>query len=85
PPSFKFPMHNVHFNQTVGILKTACILSLIAPTLLYMFHNAPLKMKYKSFYSNYDPIESFDRMMSGGYINSFPPGSGPKKDKKDKK
>ncbi|KAH8391600.1 hypothetical protein KR200_002755, partial [Drosophila serrata] len=85
PPEFKFPMHNMHFKQSMGILRNACLLALGAPILLYMFHNAPHQRKYTSFYSNYDPLDAFDRMMSGGYINSFPPGSGPKKDKKDKK
>ncbi|KAH8233962.1 hypothetical protein KR032_008278, partial [Drosophila birchii] len=85
PPEFKFPMHDVHFKQTFGIVKKACLLSVIAPILVYICHNSPVQRKYRSFYTNYDPIDSFDRMMSGGYINSFPPGSGPKKDKKKDK
>ncbi|KAH8341269.1 hypothetical protein KR059_001605, partial [Drosophila kikkawai] len=86
-PQFKFPMHNVHFNKTMGIVKNACLFSVLAPTIMYMLYNAPHQRKYRSFYSTYDPIDAFDRMMNGGYIDSFPPGSGPKakKDKKDKK
>ncbi|KAH8281794.1 hypothetical protein KR054_003007, partial [Drosophila jambulina] len=84
PPEFKFPMHDLHFNKTIGIVRKAVVFALLAPTLVFMLHNAPRKRKYSTFYSTYDPIDAFDRMMSGGYIDSFPPGSGPKK-KKDKK
>ncbi|XP_016993534.3 uncharacterized protein COX6CL [Drosophila takahashii] len=86
PPEFKFPMHDMHLKQSFGNIKMACTLALIAPLLLYTFHNIPRKRKYRNFYSNYDPLDAFDRMMSGGYLASCPPGSGPKKDdKKDKK
>lgn len=78
-------MHNVHFKQTIGNVKVACTLALIAPTLLYIFHNAPRKRSYRTFYSSYDPIDAFDRMMNGGYLDSCPPGSGIKKDDKKKK
>nr|XP_016993534.2 uncharacterized protein LOC108054932 [Drosophila takahashii] len=79
-------MHDMHLKQSFGNIKMACTLALIAPLLLYTFHNIPRKRKYRNFYSNYDPLDAFDRMMSGGYLASCPPGSGPKKDdKKDKK
>ncbi|XP_043662678.1 uncharacterized protein LOC122626469 [Drosophila teissieri] len=86
PPEFKFPMHDLHFKQTFRNLKMACTLALMAPLILYTLHNNPRKRKYRNFYSKYDPLDAFDRMMSGGYLASCPPGSGPKKDdKKDKK
>ncbi|XP_017115215.1 uncharacterized protein LOC108137811 [Drosophila elegans] len=84
PPEIKFPMHNVHFKQTLGNLKVACTLALAAPLLLYTFRNNARKRKYRNFYSKYDPLDAFDRMMSGGYLSSCPPGSGPKKDKEKK-
>lgn len=43
----------------------------------------PRKMKYKNFYSSYDPLDAFDRMQSGGYLTSCPKES--KSDKKDDK
>ncbi|XP_034489363.1 uncharacterized protein LOC117793181 [Drosophila innubila] len=75
----KFPLHDTHLKKSLGILRTACILSLIAPICFYVFHNVPRKNKYKTFYSTYDPIDAFDRMQSGGYLASCP------KDKKDSK
>ncbi|EDV31920.1 uncharacterized protein Dana_GF14300, isoform A [Drosophila ananassae] len=88
PPEISFPIHNSHFNKTMANVKVACVLALTAPLLLYAFRNVPHKRKYKYFYSHYDPLDAFDRMMNGGYLESCPPGSGGKKDKdkdKDKK
>ncbi|XP_017151351.1 uncharacterized protein LOC108161574 [Drosophila miranda] len=86
-PVFKFPMHDTHLNKSLRNLKVACVLALVAPICLYVLHNEPRKAKYKTFYSHYDPMDAFERMMSGGYLSSCPPGSGGKKDKdsKDKK
>ncbi|XP_068151595.1 uncharacterized protein COX6CL [Drosophila tropicalis] len=86
-PQFKFPMHDIHLKKSLGNLKVACALALMAPLCFYAIHNLPRKMKYKNFYSNYDPMDAFDRMMNGGYLSSCPPGSGGKKkdDKKKKK
>ncbi|KAH8269379.1 hypothetical protein KR018_010754, partial [Drosophila ironensis] len=85
PPEIKFPLHDVHFNKTLGIVRKACFLALLAPTIFYVLHNVPRKRKYQQFYSHYDPLDAFDRMMNGGYMESCPPGSGGKKDDKDKK
>ncbi|KAM8715544.1 hypothetical protein ACLKA7_002575 [Drosophila subpalustris] len=75
----KFPLHDTHLKKSLGILRNACILAIIAPLCFYVFHNAPHKSKYKTFYSSYDPIDAFDRMQSGGYLTSCP------KEKKDSK
>ncbi|EDW02858.1 uncharacterized protein LOC6562583 [Drosophila grimshawi] len=81
-PKFKFPMRDIHLNKSLRILKTACILSLVAPFCLYMLSNAPRKLKYKNFYANYDPMDAFDRMQSGGYLASC--SNSKSDDKKDK-
>ncbi|TDG38941.1 hypothetical protein AWZ03_014637 [Drosophila navojoa] len=91
PPSpeemknIKFPMHNTHLRKTLGILRTACYLSILAPLLFYVLHNAPRKMKYQQFYTHYDPLDAFDRMKSGGYFNSCPAKEEKKEKGKDKK
>ncbi|KAH8413941.1 hypothetical protein KR009_000633, partial [Drosophila setifemur] len=84
-PVIKFPIHNTHFKKCMANVKVACILALVAPVCLYALHNVPRKRKYKNFYSHYDPLDVVDRMINGGYLASCPPGSGPKKDEKDKK
>ncbi|XP_064553823.1 uncharacterized protein LOC135439125 isoform X2 [Drosophila montana] len=83
PPKIKFPIHDTHLKKSLSNLKTACVLALIAPLCYYMLHNLPRKMTYKNFYSNYDPLDAFDRMQSGGYLTSCPKES--KSDKKDDK
>ncbi|EDW63635.2 uncharacterized protein COX6CL isoform X2 [Drosophila virilis] len=82
-PKIKFPIHDTHLKKSLSHVKTACILALLAPFCFYMLHNLPRKMKYKKFYSSYDPLDAFDRMQSGGYLSSCPKES--KSDKKDDK
>ncbi|XP_030555367.1 uncharacterized protein LOC115758749 [Drosophila novamexicana] len=82
-PKIKFPIHDTHLKKSLSHVKTACILALLAPLCYYMLHNMPRKMKYKNFYSSYDPLDAFDRMQSGGYLTSCPKES--KSDKKDDK
>ncbi|XP_030377735.1 uncharacterized protein LOC115626491 [Scaptodrosophila lebanonensis] len=84
-PNYKFPMHDTHLKKTLGNVRVACVLALIAPLLLYVFHNGPRKTKYKNFYSTYDPMTSFNRMQKGGYLTSCPGGGGGGDKKKDDK
>ncbi|XP_051864260.1 uncharacterized protein LOC117565178 [Drosophila albomicans] len=76
----KFPIHDTHLNKIYGNLRNACILAVLAPLcFLWRVTILPHMNKYKSFYSNYDPMDSFDRMQTGGYLSSCP------KEKDDKK
>ncbi|KAH8273817.1 hypothetical protein KR044_001152 [Drosophila immigrans] len=78
----KFPIRDTHLNKTLGVLRNAVILAMLAPLCFYAMNNLPHTKKYKSFYSTYDPMLSIDRMQSGGYLFSCPKE---KEDKKDKK
>ncbi|XP_023166251.1 uncharacterized protein LOC111596317 [Drosophila hydei] len=80
----KFPMHNTHFKKMIKNLRTACCLSLLAPLMFYIFHNTPRKVKYRNFYTNYDPLDAFDRMKSGGYLSSCPAKEDNKEKEKEK-
>ncbi|XP_005188954.1 cytochrome c oxidase subunit 6C [Musca domestica] len=69
----KFPMHNVHFYKSMKNVAIAVVLALSASTAFNVLHNMPRKHKYANFYTNYDPMVSFYRMMEGGYLDSCPP------------
>ncbi|XP_017849879.1 uncharacterized protein LOC108604787 [Drosophila busckii] len=84
--NYKFPMHGTHMRKTMGNVRTACILSLIAPLIFYFAHNVTQKNAYANFYSKYDPMYAFDRMKTAGYLDSCPKEEKCKDDKKkDKK
>ncbi|XP_061397290.1 cytochrome c oxidase subunit 6C-1 [Musca vetustissima] len=69
----KFPMHNVHFYKSLQNICIAVVLAFSAASSFNILHNMPRKQKYANFYTNYDPMVSFNRMMAGGYLDSCPP------------
>ncbi|KAI8121697.1 hypothetical protein FF38_06506 [Lucilia cuprina] len=83
-PKPQFPMHDYHLHKSLRTCVTAVGLSMASGLAYYFLHHLPLKAKYKNFYSNYDPMASFNRMMAGGYLSSCPaPSKG--SNEKDKK
>ncbi|KAH8373682.1 hypothetical protein KR093_003283, partial [Drosophila rubida] len=78
----EFPLHGTHLKKTLAIVRNACLLSLVASLCFHSMYNIQQINHYNRFYSNYDPIDAFDRMQSGGYLSSFPKE---KEDSKDKK
>ncbi|XP_073828609.1 cytochrome c oxidase subunit 6C-like [Musca autumnalis] len=71
----EFPMHNVHFYKSLKSICVAVVLALSASTAFNVLHNMPRKHKYANFYTNYDPMASFNRMKEGGYLQSCPPST----------
>ncbi|KAH8404349.1 hypothetical protein KR222_002884, partial [Zaprionus bogoriensis] len=81
---FKFPMHDVYMKKAITNVKIAVTLSALSALVFYFWNNESRKLAYRTFYSNYDPMDAFDRMRSGGYLDSCPKESKEDKDK-DKK
>ncbi|TMW45716.1 hypothetical protein DOY81_009204 [Sarcophaga bullata] len=85
-PKPKFPMHDMHFYKSLRIVYTACTLTVLSGVMYYYMQYAPLRAAYVDFYTTYDPVASFNRMMKAGYISAVPaPSKGDDKPKDQKK